>query len=171
MVPTFSQTWSGCWCQASSKLPPGAPLRSLPTCSGLGVSCKWVSWVGPSWPLGGSCLQAPGMLLSLPPHPETGPLPSPHFPQVCRKGALSETQGSRQPVPPLRVISWAGRCPPKLGSGRSCEWPLAPSPVGVRRPFPLQEGWRQHGPPFQRSSYCALPRFLGFPFEPRHGNG
>ena len=139
LVPTLSQTWSGWGCQASSKLPPGDLLRP-PHHSQWAWSLLLMGL--PGWPfmaLGGLCLQAPGVLLSLPLHPETGPLPSPHSPSLLQgcpfRGAES---GHRVPaglshhsgvsvvllaVPPSwgagKALRLLGRGPARLPAGSS----------------------------------------------------
>lgn len=136
-VPTFSQTWSGCWV-------PGLPNPRRGLLSASHLQWAWsllqmgFPGVGPSCPFGGSCLQARVCPGACPRTPRLGLCRHLTSPKSAARVPFQKRR-ALQPVPPLRVISWAGAVS-KLGSWRSCERPLAPSPVGVRQPLPLQGG-------------------------------
>ena len=162
LVPALSQTWSGWGCQASSKLPPGDPLRT-PHHSQWAWSLLLMGL--PGWPfmaLGGLCLQAPGVLLSLPLHPETGPLPSPHSPSLLQgcpfRGAES---GHRVPAglshhSGVSVVLLA--VPPNWGAGKALHLlgrGPAPAPSRQQSQWP-RSGLTPHPPPPHLSCACLV---------------
>lgn len=116
---------------------------------------------------GGSRLQAPGVLLSLPLHPETGPLPSPHSPRVCCKGALSEAPSLDTGFPLARPTTQGCQLcwllSPQARSGQSSAWPPAPSCGGeaaLPSPGRAESAWA----PFPEELLLRSAPIPGLPF-------